>query len=463
MLETLRSRVSKLIGRGFVRNVGVLVGGTAFAQALMVLILPVLTRLYSPEDFAVLAVYASILGIFSGIACLRFEIAIPIPETDEEAASLFLLALTSSAIISGTVAFFIFAYPEKIVELTGQPGFAPYLWLLPLGIWFSGSYGALQYWATRQNKFTLIARTRLSQAGSSAIVQIGSGLLGNTPFGLLFGHMINSGAGALALAVSIWRTHRKTIFGVRSNDIVDALRQYHRFPTYSTLEALANGASIQLPILIIAAFIAGPEVGFLMVAMRIMAAPLRLIGGAISQVFLASAPEALRAGRLDALTSQVIFGLIKTGVGPLLYIGVCSPFVFPLVFGPDWGRAGVLVSWMTPWLIFQFLASPISMALHVNNQSRIALALQILGLLIRVGVVFLAASFIPDAVSEAYSLSGLVFYLIYFAVILRAVGLSFMGVARSFIRCWGVLLFWVALGVGTVYLSLFVDKYMLSL
>ena len=52
---------------GFLKAVSVLMGGTAFAQLLSVLITPLLTRLYSPNDFALLAIYISLHAIFSVI------------------------------------------------------------------------------------------------------------------------------------------------------------------------------------------------------------------------------------------------------------------------------------------------------------------------------------------------------------------------------------------------------------
>ncbi|MFH4122330.1 translocase, partial [Acinetobacter baumannii] len=61
---------------GFLKAVSVLVGGTAFAQGLAIIALPFITRLYSPSDFSIFAVYASILGILTVASCLRFEIAI---------------------------------------------------------------------------------------------------------------------------------------------------------------------------------------------------------------------------------------------------------------------------------------------------------------------------------------------------------------------------------------------------
>ncbi|MDC4533125.1 polysaccharide biosynthesis protein, partial [Acinetobacter baumannii] len=78
---------------GFLKAVSVLVGGTAFAQLVGLICLPILTRLYSPEDYAVLGIYVAIVSILSVIACLRLEIAIPIPEKDAEAKSLLILSL----------------------------------------------------------------------------------------------------------------------------------------------------------------------------------------------------------------------------------------------------------------------------------------------------------------------------------------------------------------------------------
>ena len=60
---------------------------------LVVLTSPVLTRLYTPEDFGVLAVYASIVSVLVVVTSLRYELAIPLPADDNTAANLLLLAL----------------------------------------------------------------------------------------------------------------------------------------------------------------------------------------------------------------------------------------------------------------------------------------------------------------------------------------------------------------------------------
>src|SRR5580765_5437984 len=130
----LRARLQSPSRTGFVRSVGVLVGGTAFAQVFAILVLPLVTRLYTPADFSVLAVYSSVLAVVSVVACLRLEIAIPIPEQDNDAANLLALALCSCTIVTVLSGLAIWWLPAQIADLLGQPKLRPFLWLLPMGI-----------------------------------------------------------------------------------------------------------------------------------------------------------------------------------------------------------------------------------------------------------------------------------------------------------------------------------------
>ncbi|MGJ7607616.1 lipopolysaccharide biosynthesis protein [Variovorax sp. LT1R20] len=450
MISALQAKWTAMRKDGFVRSIGALAGGTAFAQALTVLAMPLLTRLYSPADFSILAVYSAILAIISAIACLRFEIAIPLPERDDDGANLLALALIGPMLFGLLTAAVLLIWPDQIVAVLKQPALRPFLWLFPLGVWFAGSYAAALYWATRKKNFNAIARTRVLQAVVGTGVQAGAGWFGFGPIGLLAGQLINSGAGFWGLLKKNWRADRQAFLLVRWRRMYDLFREYHRFPKYSTLEALANNAGVQLPMIIIAALAAGPEAGYLLLATKVMAAPISLIGGAVAQVYLANAPAAHRAGQLPKLTLQVISGLVKTGVGPLIFAGIIAPVVFPLVFGQEWRRAGELVAWMTPWFVMQFLASPVSMALHVTGNQRSALALQIFGCFLRVGFVILGVVLLGKF-SEAYAVSGLIFYLIYIAVILRRLSIGLFDFLILLAKGWKFLLAWVFLGIFLIF------------
>ena len=171
--------------------------------------------------------------------------------------------------------------------------------------------------------------------------------------------------------------------------------------------------------------------GFLLLAMKAAGIPMGLIGGAIAQVYLSRASDEWRAGRLPQFTTQIIVRLTALGVGPLVAIGIVAPSVMPLVFGTEWARAGVMISWMTPWFIMQFLASPVSMSLHVTDNQPLALLNQLGGLVLRVGLTALAARYLAGHVVEVYAVSGLVFYFIYLAIVLRVSGVRLGDLGRD--------------------------------
>ncbi|MBV5262131.1 oligosaccharide flippase family protein [Synechococcus moorigangaii CMS01] len=415
---SLRARVTRLASGPFVQAAAKLSGGTAAAQLMTIAALPFLTRLYTPEDFELLAVYLALLGMLASIACLRFEIAIPIPESDADGADLLAASLACAGLVSALVLAAILIWPDTIAAAFGLPRFAQYLWLVPLGTLMAGLYASFQYWANRKRRFGEVARSRLTQAATGIGTQLGAGLAGWTPLGLLFGHMLYGGAGAIGLAASALRHDRAAFTGISWARVRARMAQYYRFPAWSTPEALANSAAIQLPVILIAAFTIGPEAGFVFLAARVMGAPMQLIGRAVGQVYLARAPEEMRAGRLRAFTFSILKPLALLSIPGLTLMALLAPVVFALVFGEEWRRAGILLQWMTPWFILQFLSSPVSLILHVTNRQRTAAVLHVCGLVLRTGMVLAAGLWMTDRVAEAYAISGAIFYGAYMVLVM---------------------------------------------
>lgn len=443
----MNAKLKSLKSSAFLRSIGLLVGGTALAQACGLLVLPLITRLYTPNDFTTLAVFASTLSVISVAACMRLEIAIPIPEDDHEAASLLALSLCACTIVAVITAIFIWILSVEFIELIDQPALRTYLWLLPIGIWLSGAYAAVQFWATRRKRFAAIAKTRITQVLGGACTQVVLGWTSSTPFGLLLGQVVSSGAGLYQLARNAFRLDHLVFRNITLSGMRRALRKYDRFPKYSAPEAVSNSAGVQIPIIMIAALSTGPEAGYLMLSMRAMAVPMGLIGGAISQVYLSRAPQEMRTNQLDKFTLKLIEGLAKSGIGPLLFVGIVSPLVFPLVFGTNWQRAGDFVAWMTPWFVMQFLSSPISMALHVTGNQKTALNLQIFGLVLRAGAVGVSSAMLPSRIVEVYSISGFIFYTIYFGVIIRLSGIAFKRAVSAVSSSTLIISSWVVLAI----------------
>jgi O-antigen/teichoic acid export membrane protein len=447
---TLRDKLKAWRTDRFLRAVGVLVGGTGLAQAILVLALPVATRLYTPADFSVLAVFTGLVSIASVAACLRFEVAIPVPKRDAFAANILALSLGCATLVALTLALLIAACSPVLIGWLNAPRLSGYLWLVPVGVLLAGSMSALQFWCARKQSFAAIARSRIGQASAAAGTQLACGWAGIAPGGLLFAQLLNSGAGCLALGYRVLREDRSLLRAVSAARIRAMFRAYDRFPKFSTFEALANAAQAYLPIIMIAALVSGPEAGYLGLAMYAIQAPVTLLGGAVSQVYLSEAPEEHRARRLGSFTTDVFGRLVRIGVGPIVFGGLVAPNAFALIFGEDWRRAGELVVWMTPWFVLQFLYTPLAMALPVTSSQKTSLVLQIGGMVTRVVAVQAAALLFPRYISESYALSGVVAYGAYLAVVLHVVAARPSDVAAQ-IR--GAAPYTLAWGVGGLVVS----------
>ncbi|MGK0257322.1 lipopolysaccharide biosynthesis protein [Sulfitobacter pontiacus] len=400
----------------------ILTSGTIFAQALMVFTLPVLTRLYAPEDFSLLAVYVAIIGIATVISSLRYNIAIPLPEKDGDGMALLAISLASATVFSALCALPVIFLPKLMMSLIGELRLQPYLWMVPVGIFVASSYNGLQYWASRRKQFSLITRTRISRAVGGVGTQLGLGAMNSSPFGLIFGHMIYGGLGIFALSASVIRREKEDIQNLTWANVRFQASRYINFPLYSVPEALFNTASIQLPLIIIAAMGAGPETGFLFLAMRVIGLPMSLVGSSVSQVFLVEAPAKMRDGTLSAFTLKTMWTLFKTGGPVLIAVGGLSPLIFPAIFGADWERAGWLVAWLTPWFILQFIVSPVSIILHIQGRLALSMWINAFGCTLRTIAAIIAVNYYPKFAGEAYALAGLAFAVVYLMVILRCVG-----------------------------------------
>ncbi|MDM1707276.1 lipopolysaccharide biosynthesis protein [Thiopseudomonas alkaliphila] len=418
----MRKIFYRLVPEGFARHVGMLVGGTTFAQVVMLLALPILTRLYSPDDFGVLAVYASCLAILSSVICLRLEIAIPIPKNDIQALNLVVLALLSAVILTLFVSLCLLPLAADIAALLGKPELAAYIWLLPVGLLSSAGFAVIQYWASRKKKFSLIARARIQQAIAGVSTQLLFGCFTVGPLGLIVGQIVVLAGGTVLLTRMALEEIRPLWGNISYASLWRTLVEYQRFPRFSTLEAFCNSGGMQLPVILIATYVASPEIGFLMLAMKIMAAPMTLLGGAVGQVYLSQASERYRDGELPQFTAEVLKNLCLIGAPLILAGGLLAPKVFPIIFGPEWLRAGELVLWMVPWFVLQFMAAPISMGLHVTGNQKTALGLQLMGLAIRFLFLLVAVGLgAENYIIEFYILSGAVFYAIYLFIVLGVV------------------------------------------
>lgn len=354
--------LSRYLPKGkFAHNVGVLVGGTAGSQVLMVLAAPLLTRLYTPDDFGILAVYVGLISVVTVISSMRYELAIPLPKTEEEAAHLVILSFLCVVLVTLLSVALVFFLGETLLIFFGMQKLSSYIWLLPLGIFLAGVFQILNYWAIRTEKFNKIAGARLQQALSTLLVQLGLFKFGVGM--LLSGQAVGHGVGAVGLGM--YAVKKIELCQIKTQRVLSAAKRYKKFPIYSTWSGLFNTLGGQLLPLFLAALFSPIAAGLFALAHRVLATPMSVIGTAVANVFLANAAKAHEEKRLSKLVSSIYNRLTHIAMPPAIILLISGPEIFSFVFGNEWSGSGYFSQWMAPWLYIVFVTSPLSTLFEV--------------------------------------------------------------------------------------------------
>jgi len=394
LIDRTKSTLRSLLPKGaFARGVTVLVGGTAGAQILLVLAAPVLTRIYTPEDFGMLAVYASLLALIGVVSSMRYELAIPLPEDDGEAANVAALCLILVGISTLLAGVLVLLLRQPIAELLGVPSLAGYLWLLPVGVLLGGAYNIFNYWSVRTKRFSAIAGTKLRQALATLAIQLTLFKLGS--IALLFGQVAGQSVGIASLG-------RSALSGggfrqVSWRGILTAARKYRRFPIFSTLGGFLNSAGGQLPTLLLSAFFSPIIAGLYLLTERVLFGPASIMQTAVSQVLHSHAKECNDKEKYAKLVGNVHVALLSISLPISVVIFFFSPPVFTYVFGESWTEAGRYGSVLAVMFAFQFVSSPLTVVFHSINRPDLTLYYNVMLLILRVIGIFIGYHYFASA------------------------------------------------------------------
>ena len=342
--------------QGFRKKVLQVAGGTAVSQGLLVLAAPLLTRLYSPADFGVLAVYLSLVSVLVIVASLRYESALPIPETDLEAVQLLAGCLLLVALTTSVTSVVLYLARDRILAWMGAPALAAYLWLVPVSILGAGFYQVFNCWAIRKGGYGRIARTKVTQGITTLSLQLAVGAVASGPVGLLVGDAAGRSNGTRTLAMLDWREDWRLLRAVQMPDLWRALVRFRRFPFISSSAAFMNSLNLRLPGLLLAIHYGPAVAGGFILAQRVFALPSSVIGESVAQVYFGEFAQMSKgnAGGLMGLFRGTVQRMLLLGLPVMLLSSVAGWFLFPVIFGAAWKQAGLFVVAIAPMALAQF-------------------------------------------------------------------------------------------------------------
>ncbi len=395
-------------GRSALRSIATLLTGTVASQVIGIVTMPLLSRIYGPAAFGVLAVFLSVSAVVSMVSALRYDYAIVLPGNDEDAhrlrqLSTGLVSLISALTVITTIAVFWLSRPTD-----------RHWWVLLIGVsvFLAGETSILYFWLTRKRRYRAQSLSRIVQALITAATQAGLGwLLAPTGEWLIAGYLVGQ---VFGVGVLIAMDDARKTAPVRDRRSWWSLMvRYRKMPLLNAPNALVDSLRLNGINMIIGGR-SLHALGQFSMAWKLAQAPMALIASAISQVYYQRMAVAT-PGTLKTLVRSVTLRALLLGFLPFLTLGLVAPIVVPWFLGAQWAEAGLVVQALTPWLYLNVATAPLSTVFIVAERQGTMLIFAIVYLVVPLTILLLAGA---DLVRAVWLTSAAMTLLLAFLIVL---------------------------------------------
>jgi len=363
----------------FTRNFLTLLTGTTIAQAIPIVISPLLTRTYTPVDFGTFALYMSVVSIISILATGRYEMAIMLPDDNEEVNAIVKLVSIIMVATSAITLLIVFFFNQEITSLLGNPEISNWLYFLPVSILLLSSYQVFNYLLIREKNFSMLAKNKVVLATTGGLTKLGGGFFWGNSFGLLLGNTLGYIASIYLIVRNkiLWSYFKNTSISVKT-----IARKYKKFPQYDVPAIAVNVFANQLPLLVLGKYFSLEILGFYSLTYKVLILPVSLLSNAILDVFKQQATEDYnKYGNCSKIYVKTLSKLIWMGTPIFVILGLLAPNLFEFIYGEEWKIAGEFAQIIAPMIFLKFIISPLSYTFYIAQKQHINFYGQILLLL----------------------------------------------------------------------------------
>ncbi|WP_417334505.1 lipopolysaccharide biosynthesis protein [Halarcobacter sp.] len=365
----------------FSKNVLTLMTGTTIAQAIPIAISPILTRIYTPEDFGVFALYLSLVSILAVVVTGKYELAIMLPKKDNDAFHITVLSFILTLSISFLIFLIILFYHDFFLSLFENKNISIWLYFIPLSTFLIGTYNSLNYWVNRKKYYKDIAVNKIVQTSSTGVTNIAIGYWNILSMGgMIFGQIIGQVIGLVSFL-------KKFIIDVKYYrlshlKLIAFVKKYKSFPFNSIPSSLVNAVYNNGKFLILGIVFTSGIVGQLYLAFRVLMMPVSIISNSIANILFqkTSVWKYTKTNKLQMWKSlkKVLFVLMTIATFPSIIIYLYSESLFVFIFGDEWNLAGSFASLLSIALFFQFSITPFCKVFYTMEKQKLYLIWEVM-------------------------------------------------------------------------------------
>lgn len=349
----------------------------ALGQALTFLSMPLMTRLYTPEAFGMWAIFVSLVSLIGTASALRYEVAVVLTPTNEEAANVVVVCVAISALIS------MFAW--AVVETNGRWIFGEtsfnelksFIWCMPLITLCMGFYGVLNAWFIRTEEFIWYSLMQFVLPFLTLVTQLLAAVNGwNGAEGLVIGTALGQcGAAIVGLTIVVAKYSHILLRAVSLREILKVLVKYKNYPLYMTPYTFLGTMRERLIYFLLGAYGTGSDPGYYSVASRFVNAPNSLVSGAIRPIYFQKASSS-DFGSLEEPITRLFYILAIIMVPLFTFFIMHAREICSLIFGEVWAEAGTMAAILTIPAVPILLGNWLDRSFDVLGRQRLAFVLE---------------------------------------------------------------------------------------
>lgn len=423
MIRPFKKIYNELINSTYFKNLLLLTSGVGFSQLIPLLLLPILTRFFSPYDFGILAIFLALIQLIAIVGTFRLEMAVVLPKKDTDAAILCLLAFFALSLISCIVLLLAFVSWELFFSKLISPlykdllggnnnmingSYFPFVfYLIPLGAFFLGCYNILYSWNNRLELYKDMSYSHIIHSAFSTPLAIIFYFSPFKLFALLLSQVIARIMACFLLLKSLISTVRLISSDVFYNNYRSLIRNYRQFVFFETPHSIINFFSQKMILGAFTTLFGVFTVGVFDLADKILAKPLGIISNSFKTVFykrLTTAKNKILIFKKSIFLMTVISLLLTFP----FYLMPDSFFVF--VLGPEWGDTGRYIKLLCPLLFSRFIFNVITPTLSYTLQNHYLLIWQVLYFILLAILFFILRNQVVEDFLLIYALFGAFMY-----------------------------------------------------
>ncbi len=362
----------------FFKNSLTLFIGSFIAQSVSILLYPVFTRLYTPEQFGTFALFMSITNIVIVLSTGSYEEAIILPKEEKKAFSLAFLTLIISSVVSIILLLAALFFKDFIATgIIRDIQIKPFLILVPVSVFLNSVYLILVNISNRKKYYASISHGNMNMGFSNNAGKLLFGFIHLSNIGLITGRLIGQFTSAFQLFIEVVKRNAFKNFSpkmLQRDSVLETGRFYKNFPKYRMPHSLLNTISSTLPIFVLARYFTTLDAGQFSLAIGVLLTPVQLITNSISKVLNQKIVEHITTS--EKIYNQILVQLKRFipffAVIIILLYFISDP-VFIFVFGKKWQLVGTFFKIILPWIFMVLCATPFNFVPGIFSKQKKAM------------------------------------------------------------------------------------------